>query len=89
MKCEEALKHLSEYVDRSLDPEARKELEAHLATCPDCACALEEVKRMVQMYRSCKAEALPADVCARLYGTLEAGAKPASRSKTGAHGSKR
>ncbi len=38
---------LSDYLDGELSPEDRRALEAHAAACPDCAGALEDLRRIV------------------------------------------
>jgi anti-sigma factor (TIGR02949 family) len=35
--CAEIIRRLDEYVDRSLGPRERRQVEAHLAGCLDCA----------------------------------------------------
>ncbi|NIR46366.1 MAG: hypothetical protein GWN99_18145 [Gemmatimonadetes bacterium] len=38
---------LSEYLDGELSAEERRELEAHLAECPECSATLDELRRVV------------------------------------------
>jgi len=37
LTCEETFRRLDDYVDRALPAEERRQVEAHLATCVDCA----------------------------------------------------
>jgi anti-sigma factor RsiW len=38
---------LSAYLDGEFDPEARREVERHLAECPECAAVLTDLRRIV------------------------------------------
>jgi anti-sigma factor RsiW len=38
---------LSEYLDQELEPADREQVEAHLATCPDCRQVLQELRAVV------------------------------------------
>jgi anti-sigma factor (TIGR02949 family) len=43
--CNDALKHLVDYLEGELEPEANSELESHLSACPPCV-------RFLQTYKS-------------------------------------
>jgi len=48
MKCSQAHKHISEYIDGLLDESAVHKLEAHLETCEDCSDLLAEMTSLVK-----------------------------------------
>ena len=50
--CREYRDDLSAHLDGALGPEARSALEAHLAQCPDCRRALEDLRATVARIRS-------------------------------------
>ena len=51
MDCEQALERMSEALDGPLSPQAREELDDHLARCPHCAALFEALKGQSQVLR--------------------------------------
>lgn len=51
MDCEQALERMSETLDGPLSPQAREELDDHLARCPHCAALFEALKGQSQVLR--------------------------------------
>lgn len=49
MTCDEEA--LTEYLDGELDPERRKAVEAHLASCPACSKTLERLKAASKAFK--------------------------------------
>ncbi|MBF0504150.1 MAG: zf-HC2 domain-containing protein [Candidatus Omnitrophica bacterium] len=47
MECREVKNNLSAFLDRELDPQFFKEIEAHLASCPGC---LQESQQMARAW---------------------------------------
>ncbi|HTF98956.1 MAG TPA: zf-HC2 domain-containing protein [Nitrospirota bacterium] len=60
MMHEEIRHKLSDYVDGSITGDEKKELEAHLESCPDCKEALRELKKTLDHLRSIEAVEPPA-----------------------------
>src|SRR5262249_16836325 len=52
MTCDVARERINELVDGGLDRAARAELDAHLATCPDCAALAEDLEVVRRASRS-------------------------------------
>ncbi|CAN5511420.1 hypothetical protein BH20ACT15_BH20ACT15_03500 [soil metagenome] len=48
--------HLSEYLDRELDPGERERLEAHTGICPQCSRVLATLRRTLESLRLIGAE---------------------------------
>ena len=46
MVCREVMDRLSPFLDDELDPVASREVSSHLATCPSCAAALEQQRKL-------------------------------------------
>lgn len=63
MFCDEALEAIEAIAAGELTPDGR--IAAHLATCPNCAAALESAKTLDRMLRSRSAPAAPAQFTAR------------------------
>jgi anti-sigma factor RsiW len=62
---------LSEYLDESVDAQARIKLEEHIAECPNCWVIADTTKKTVQIYKGMEPYPIPGDVEARLMAALE------------------
>ena len=79
MTCAEFLKELTDYLDDSLDPRMRAELEDHLVWCHDCFVVCDTTKKTIQIYRDSKMYDLPDDLRNRLHSAIASkckGTKP-------------
>jgi len=54
MNCERAQLLFSAYLEGELQPEARTELEAHLAACQECARLLEAARSLSSEWSRCQ-----------------------------------
>ena len=71
-RCRELLEQLNEYVDGELAAELCRDLEQHMAGCPDCRVVFDTLTKTIALYHTLDetpAE-LPADVEARLLRRL-------------------
>ena len=68
--CKDATDMLGDYLTDSLNPEARRAFQAHLAACRDCAAFLATYKRTLSLtksfFRSQSLQAPPVDFKLRL-----------------------
>lgn len=71
LTCNRFLEELSEYLDESVHGKLRKELEAHVAECPNCWVVVDTTKKTLQIYKGLEPEPLTNDLQARLMGALE------------------
>ena len=71
-RCQELLGQLNDYVDGKLAAELCRDLELHLADCPDCRVIFDTLAKMITLYHTLDeaSVALPADVEARLLRRL-------------------
>ena len=75
MRCWDARRHVSEYLDGALDPETVDIVEAHLESCPTCPplyAALVGVHEVVGQLRD-PDSVVPPDVAARIAPPSERG----------------
>ena len=80
MNCEEASVLMHALIDGELDAGHAREVEAHIAGCPDCAARLREFQKLRQaMTPAALRYAAPASLRARIEGKLPAPAAAASR----------
>jgi len=66
MKHEKAQELLSCYVDKTLDAESSRKLEAHLEECEECRADLDLLKKTLQVVGEIQPALAPADFSARL-----------------------
>ena len=70
--CMHLLGSISDYVDGKLDETLCRELEQHLAECPDCRVVVDTTRKTVYLYHESSAEPaqVPEDVRQRLFKCL-------------------
>lgn len=72
LTCEQFLAELNDYLDETAAAEMRQELEAHLASCPNCWVICDTTKRTIEIYKGTDPYPMPAEVSARLHAALKA-----------------
>ena len=70
MRCSQAQKLVSEYVDGSLDKRQAAELEKHLASCEDCREVLKDLQGIVREAREMKMVIPPDTAWQKISGAL-------------------
>ena len=80
LTCNQFMDELSEYLDEDAGGRVRKELEAHVAQCPNCWVIVDTTKKTLKIYKGLEAEPLPDDLKSRLMEAIHAkmGDQPAS-----------
>lgn len=73
-QCREILAQLNDYADGELSAAVCRELEHHLAECPDCRAVYDTLSRTIRIYRSLRdvQVELPLDVEERLLRCIAA-----------------
>ncbi len=71
LTCKDFLAELSDFLDESLSPEERRELENHINACPNCWVLADTTRRTVQIYKDAELYELPEEVRNRLAQVLE------------------
>ena len=69
MNCKELAYMLADYVDGSMDPQLREELDAHLAKCEPCLAFTKTFQATCEETRKLREEieySIPLEVCKRL-----------------------
>ncbi|HDR14586.1 MAG TPA: hypothetical protein ENN79_03690 [Desulfobacteraceae bacterium] len=70
-ECRPYFALLSDYLDGELNPEIRRDLEAHLENCPACSQCLRSLKRSIELYHEASGQEAPPEVVARLKSALK------------------
>lgn len=69
--CKDFLKELSEFLDQSLDPDTRKELEQHVNDCPNCWVVLDTTKKTLNVYKGMEPKSIPEPIHTKLMEALQ------------------
>ena len=69
--CKDFLRELSDYLDESVDPGVRQDLERHINECPNCWVICDTTKKTIQVYKGMDPEPLPVKVHDKLVQILE------------------
>lgn len=69
--CKKFLEELNNFLDASLDPSLRSEIEKHLDECPNCFVICDTTKKTIDVYKGMQAKVLPEGIRSRLMGFLE------------------
>ncbi|MGD0001083.1 MAG: zf-HC2 domain-containing protein, partial [Bryobacteraceae bacterium] len=49
--CKDFLRELADFLDESVDPALRQELESHISQCPNCWVICDTTKKTIQVYK--------------------------------------
>jgi anti-sigma factor (TIGR02949 family) len=80
LTCKQFLEELSDYLDESLDPQQRSELQRHVNECPNCWVVCDTTEKTLKVFKGREAQAVPPAIEARL---LEAIQKKCKRKREG------
>ena len=71
LTCKQFLQELSDFLDDTLDPKLKTELQKHLKECPNCWVVCNTTERTIQVFKGMEPQAIPRQVQARLMDALE------------------
>jgi anti-sigma factor RsiW len=71
LNCRHVWDHISEYIDDTLDPEVRAEVERHLATCEICSAILDSTRNIIVLMADDRVFELPVEFSKRLHARLD------------------
>ena len=70
MKCKEFLQELNDYLDGSLDPKLKAELQEHLQWCNNCYVVCNTTQQTIEIYRENQVYELPDDLRSKLQNAI-------------------
>ncbi len=70
MTCRDVWREVSNYIDNSISPQARRELELHLANCRHCTALVDGVHNVIVLVADGRTFSLPAGFSSRLRARL-------------------
>jgi len=80
LSCKHVWAHISEYIDQSVPPELREEIERHIENCKICSAVLDSTRNILVLTADDRTFELPVGYSKRLHDRLKeeiAGTRPA------------
>ena len=71
LTCKQFLQELNDFLDETLDPQVRRELERHVNECPNCWVLCNTTEKTLRVFKGMEAKPVPADIQERLLAALE------------------
>jgi anti-sigma factor RsiW len=71
LNCRHVWDHISEYIDGSIDPTLRADVERHLAHCEICSAILDSTRNVIILMADDRVFELPVDFSKRLHARLD------------------
>lgn len=71
LTCKQFLSELTDYLDETLDPQVRAELQRHVNECPNCWVVCNTTEKTLKVFKGMDAKAVPEDIQSRLWEALE------------------
>lgn len=72
LDCKHVWKQISNYIDGSVPPELREQIETHLANCRHCAAVLDSTRNILVLVADERTFELPVGFSERLHARLQA-----------------
>jgi hypothetical protein len=70
MECKHVWEHISEYLDRQLDPKLLMDIEKHLENCEVCSAILDSTRNILVLTADNRTYELPVGYSERLHARL-------------------
>ena len=71
LSCRHVWEHISEYIDDTLDPQVRAEVERHLAHCEICSAIIDSTRNIIILMADERVFELPLGFSKRLHARLD------------------
>jgi anti-sigma factor RsiW len=79
LTCKQFLSELSEYLDDTLDPKMKADLQRHVSECPNCWVVCNTTEKTIKVYKGMEPQPIPPDVEKRFLSALMEKCKRAKR----------
>jgi anti-sigma factor RsiW len=83
LTCKQFLHDLNDFLDDTLDPNLRAELQRHVNECPNCWVVCNTTEKTIKVFKGMEAQPVPQHVQARLMEALEKKCKASRAAKGG------
>ena len=71
LTCKQFLHDLNDYLDESLDPQTRADLQKHVNECPNCWVVCDTTLKTLKVFKGMEAHAVPPEIESRLMAALQ------------------
>ena len=71
LTCKQFLQELNDYLDETLDPALRSELQRHVNECPNCWVLCDTTEKTLKVFKGMQCHDVPRDIETRLLAALE------------------
>jgi heterodisulfide reductase subunit B len=82
LTCKQFLQELNDFLDDTLDPAIRAELQKHVTECPNCWVVFDTTQRTLKVFKGMQPQPLPEAIEKRLLEAIEKKCK-AKRARAG------
>jgi anti-sigma factor (TIGR02949 family) len=69
--CKHFLQELNDFLDETLDPNLRSELERHVNECPNCWVLCNTTEKTLKVFKGMEPQEVPPGIQSRLLEALE------------------
>jgi anti-sigma factor RsiW len=71
LSCKQFLQELSDYLDDTVDPKLKAELQRHVNECPNCWVVCDTTEKTIRVFKGLEPKAIPEHVHTKLMQALE------------------
>jgi hypothetical protein len=83
LECKHVWEHISDYLDRQLDPKLLMDIERHLENCEVCSAILDSTRNILVLTADERTYELPLGYSERLHARLEKVIREQEQSENG------
>jgi len=71
LTCKQFLQELNDYLDDTLDPALKAELQRHVKECPNCWVVCDTTEKTLKVYKGMEAKPIPEHIHSKLMQAIE------------------
>jgi len=71
LTCKQFLQELTDFLDDTLDPKLRAELQKHVSECPNCWVVCDTTEKTLKVFKGMEPQPVPSHIQAKLMEALE------------------
>ena len=71
LTCKQFLQELNDFLDETLDPKMRADLQRHVEECPNCWVVCDTTEKTLKVFKGMEPQPIPTEIHARLMAALE------------------
>ncbi len=71
LTCKQFLQELTDFLDDTLDPKLRADLQKHVNECPNCWVVCDTTEKTLKVFKGMEPQAVPPHIEAKLMEALE------------------